>query len=150
MYICQSQLAKSSHSSPSLWLSLYLFSMSVSCLQMTTDQVYPNSGDSSSPVLEARRLRSGCPRAELPAESPGEGPSRLVQLLGAPGVHPWAGGRLRPVPASVSTWLLLCVPVSPLLCLIRTLSVALGPPPVQEEPHLRPSLHHVCRDPLSK
>ena len=51
-------------------------------------------------VLENRHLRSWCP-------------SCLFQLLGAPGVHPWAGGRLPPVSASVSTWLLLCVRVSP-------------------------------------
>ena len=81
------------------------------------------------PVLETRRPRSQCPRAELPAEAPGEGPSCLFQLLGAPGVSPWAGGRLPPVSASVSTWLLLCVRVSRLLCLIRTLSLGLGPPP---------------------
>ena len=43
------------------------------------------------------KRRPGCPRAELPAEAPGEGPPRLFQLLGAPGVHPWAGGRLPPV-----------------------------------------------------
>ena len=83
----------------------------------------------ASPVLEARRLRSGCPRAELPAEVPGEGPSCLFQLMGALGIHPWASGHLPPVSASVSTWLLLCVRVSPLLCLIRTLSLGLGPPP---------------------
>ena len=50
-------------------------------------------------VLENRHLRSWCP-------------SCLFQLLGAPGVHPWAGGRLPPVSASISTWLLRCVPVS--------------------------------------
>ena len=80
-------------------------------------------------ALETRHLRSRCPRAELPAEAPGEGPSRLFQLLGAPGTHPWAGGRLPPISASVSTWLLLCVHVCPLLGLIRTLSLGLGPPP---------------------
>ena len=80
-------------------------------------------------MLDTTRLKSGCPRAELHPEAPGEGPSRLFQLLGAPGVHPWAGGRLPPVSASVSTWLLLCFCVSPLLCLIRTLCLALGPPP---------------------
>ena len=66
-------------------------------------------------VLETRCLRSRGPRAELPAESPGEGPSRLFQLLGAPGIRPWAGGRLPPVSASVSTWFLLCVRV----CVLR-------------------------------
>ena len=60
----------------------------------------------------------------MPPESPGEGPPCLFQLLGAPGIHPWAGGRLPPV--SASTRLLLCVLVSPLLCLIRTLSLGLG------------------------
>ena len=78
-------------------------------------------------VLETRCLRSRGPRAELPSQSPGEGPPGLFQLLGARGVRPWAGGGLPPVSASVSTWLLLCVRVSPLLCLIRTLSLGLGP-----------------------
>ena len=55
-------------------------------------------------------------------------PSHLFQLLGAPGIHPWAGGHLPPVSTSISTWLLLCVHVSLLLCLIRTLSLGLGPP----------------------
>ena len=90
------------------------------------------------PVPGTRRLRSGCPRAELPAEAPGEGPPRFFQLLGAPGVHPWAGGRLPPVSASVSTWLLCCVRVSSVLCLIRTLSLGFRATPIQEEPHLRP------------
>ena len=81
------------------------------------------------PALETRRLRSRGPRAELRPESPGEGPSCLSRLLGAPGVCPWAGGRLPPVSASVSTWLLCCARVSPLVCLIRTLSLGLGPPP---------------------
>ena len=79
------------------------------------------------PALETRRPRSRCPRTELPAESPGEGPSRLFQLLGAPGVHPWADGHLPPVSASM--WLLLCVRVSAFLSLTRTLSLGLGPPP---------------------
>ena len=57
------------------------------------------------------------------------GSSRLFQLPGSPGVRPWAGGRLPPVSASVSTWLRSCVRVSPLPCLIRTLSLGLGPPP---------------------
>ena len=51
---------------------------------------------------------------------------------------PASGGSRRPslgwwlppsLSASVFTWLLLCVPVSPLLCLLRTLSLGLGPPP---------------------
>ena len=81
------------------------------------------------PALETRCLRSRGPRAEVHPEAPGEGPSRLFRLLGAPGIHPWAGGRLPPVSASVSTWLLLRVHVSPLVCLIRTLTLGLGPPP---------------------
>ena len=88
-------------------------------------------------ALETRRLRSGCPRAELPAEVPGEGPSCLFQLMGALGIHPWASGHLPPVSASVSTWLLLCVRIS-------TFHVLEGPvmgfraTPIQEEAHLRP------------
>ena len=80
-------------------------------------------------VLETRCPRSRGPRAGLHPESPEEGPSRPFQLLGAPGIRPWAGVRLPPVSASASTWLLRCVCVSPLLCLIRTLSLGLGPPP---------------------
>ena len=79
-------------------------------------------------VPGTRHLWSGCPRAGLPAEAPGEGPPHLFQLLGAPGVRPWAGGHLPPVSTSVSMWLLLCVRVSPLLRLIRTLLWGLGPP----------------------
>ena len=80
-------------------------------------------------ALETRHLRSRGPTVELPAEAPGEGPPRLFQLLGAPGVRPWAGGCLTPVSASASTWLLLCIPASPFLSLSRTLSLGLGPPP---------------------
>ena len=98
------------------------------------------------PVLGTTRLRSGGPRAELPAEAPGECSPHLLQLLGAPGVPPWAGGRLTPVSASVSTWLLLCVPVSPLLCFIRTLSLGLGPPPSRRNLISDPSLHHICKE----
>ena len=90
------------------------------------------------PALETRRPKSRGPSAELPAEAPGEGPRRLFQLPGAPGGHPWAGGRLPPVSASVSTWLLCCVRVSSVLCLIRTLSLGFRATPIQEEPHLRP------------
>lgn len=74
------------------------------------------------PVLGPRCLGSRGPRAQLSAEAPGECPSRLFQLLGAPGIHSWAGGRLPPVSACISTRLLLCVRVSPPLCLIKTLS----------------------------
>ena len=42
--------------------------------------------------------------------------------------HPWACDRLSPVSARVFTGLLLCVCVSPLLCLIGTLSLDVGPP----------------------
>ena len=60
------------------------------------------------------------PGAGLPAEAPGEGPSRLFQFPWAPGVRPWAGGRLPPVSAADSTWLFLCVLVSPLLSCLST------------------------------
>ena len=96
----------------------------------------PGHPSSPSPGDQTSEVR--CPRAELPAEAPGEGPSCLFQLLGAPGVHPWAGGRLPPVSASASTWLLLCVHVSPLPCLIRTVSLGFRATPIQEDPHLRP------------
>ena len=84
-------------------------------------------------VLRTRRLKSGCPRAGLPAEAPGECPPRLFRLLGAAGVRPWAGGCLPPVSASVSTWLLRCVRVSPLPCLIRTLSWGFRVTLIQED-----------------
>ena len=87
----------------------------------------PGHPSSPSPGDQTSEVR--CPRAELPAEAPGEGPSCLFQLLGAPGIHSWAGGHLPPTSASVSTWLLLCVRISPLLCFIRTLSWGSGPPP---------------------
>ena len=97
------------------------------------------------PALETRRLKSRGPRAELRPESPGEGPSCLSRLLGAPGVCPWAGGRLPPVSASVSTWLLCCARVSPLVCLIRTLSLGLGPPPSRRTSSQTPSpLQRLC------
>ena len=81
------------------------------------------------PALEMVLKLSWCPKAKLCPESPGKGPPCLFQLPGAPGVRPWAGGRLPPVSTSVSMWLLLCIRVSPLPCLIRTLSRGLGPPP---------------------
>lgn len=72
-------------------------------------------------------LRSSCPRVD-PPEPPGQGPSHLFQLLGAPGIHPWAGDRLPPVSPSISTCLLLHVHISLPFCLVRTLSLGLGPP----------------------
>ena len=49
----------------------------------------------------------------------------------------------------VSTWLLLCVPVSPLLRLIRTLPWGLGPPPARRNLISDPSLHHLCKEKTS-
>ena len=98
------------------------------------------------PDLETRCVRSRGPRAELPAESPGEGPSCLFQLLGAPGVRPWAGGRLPPVSASVSVWLLCCVRVSSVSYKDQSWFRATL---VQEDLLSDPSLHHLCRDPVS-
>ena len=89
------------------------------------------------PALGTTHLRSGCPRAGLPAEAPGEGPPRLVQLLGAPGVRPWASGRLPPVSASVSTWLLLCPFLSSSVSYKEPV-LGFRATPIQEEPHLRP------------
>ena len=60
-----------------------------------------------------------------PPEAPGEGPSCLSWILGAPGILGlWL---LCLVPASVLTWLHL-FSVCSLLSLIRTLSQDLGPP----------------------
>ena len=97
------------------------------------------------PVLEAGRLRSRGPREELWPESPGEGPAHLFQLLGAPGVPPWAGGRLPPVSASVSTWLLLCVRASSVH--YEDPDPGLRATPVQEALISDPSLHRLCRHP---
>ena len=67
--------------------------------------------------------------------SQGQAPSRSSRggsflPLPAPGGsrRPWACGRLPPVSASVFPGLLLCVWVSPLLSLRRTLSLDVGPP----------------------
>ena len=111
---------------------------------MTTHCGIKTTGIRPPLALETRCLRSGCPRAERCPEAPsqplpasgGSGHPSLgwwlwasIPGLGAPGVHPWAGGHLPPVSTSVSTWLLLCVRVSPLLSLTKTLSLGLGPPP---------------------
>ena len=112
------------------------------------DQVTPSTGGASdhhtppTPALGTRRLRSRGPRAELPAEDPGDGPPRVFQLLGAPGIRPWASGCLPPVSASVSPWL-LCVHVSPVPCLIRSLSLGFRATPIQEGVMSDPSLYHI-------
>ena len=97
------------------------------------------------PFLETRRLRSRCPRAALPPEAPGEGPSRLFQLLGAPGVPGLVAASLPSLP--LFTWLLLCVWVSPLLSLRRTLSLDVGPPSSRRTTSRN---LHGCKDPISK
>ena len=67
------------------------------------------------PVLGTRRLRSRCSRAALPPEAPGEGPSCLFQLLGAPGVPGLVAASLPSLPlssrgfSSVSVSLLFCL-----------------------------------------
>ena len=114
------------------------------CGGLATTHIHP------APALGTRCLRSRGPRAELPAEAAGEGPPHLFQLLQAPGVRPWAGGRFPPVSASVSMWLFLCIRVSPLVCLIRILSLGFRATPIQEDLISDPSVHHVCRDPVSK
>ena len=67
--------------------------------------------------------------------SQGCGPSRVSRggsFLPLPASggsrRPWACGRVSPVSASVFSGLLLCVCVSPLLSLRRTLSLDVGPP----------------------
>ena len=114
-------------SSPSLLVSLRLFSLFHASKWPQTKWIQTMEMHRR-PAPETRCLRSRGPRAERRPEAPGEGPSRLFRLLGAPGIHPWAGGRLPAVSASVSMWL-LCVHVSPLVCLIRTLTLGSGPPP---------------------
>ena len=104
--------------------------MTTECGIKTTDICAP-------PVLGTRCVSSRGPRAELHPEAPGKSPSCLVQLLGAPGVHPWAGGRL---PSS----LCLRLPVASPLCPCLSSSVSYKDPvlgfratPIQEGPHLR-------------
>ena len=106
-----------------------MFFLSVSFLQMTADQLDPNYGNSSSPSPEDQMSEFRVSQGWAPCRGSRGGSSRLFQLPGSPGVRPWAGGRLPPVSASVSTWLRRCVRVSPLPCLTRTLSLGLGPPP---------------------
>ena len=132
---------RSSHSEPSSGVACCCFNLSPSgvvclCGPWDCQHTSPQNGWLKTANIHPCSLRlgdrmSGVKGSQglVPAEAPGEGPSRLFQLPGAPGVHPWAASCLRPIPASVSTGLLLCVPVSPLLCLIRTLSLGLGPPP---------------------
>lgn len=67
-------------------------------------------------------------RAALPPRAPGEGPSRLVQLLvaaGNPG-RSWASGRVTPTSASVATWPPPCVYVR-VPSSVRTLVPGLRP-----------------------
>ena len=67
-------------------------------------------------ILETKRLRSRCLRAGLPPEAPGEDPSRLFQLLEAPGVPGLVATSVQsPSPSSRG---LSCV--CPLLSLLRT------------------------------
>ena len=68
----------------------------------------------------------------LTSEAPGEGPSCLLRLLRAPGVCPWAGGRLPPV--------CLCLHVASPLCPCLPSSVSYKDPvpgfratPIQED-----------------
>ena len=85
-------------------------------------------------VLRTRHLRSGGPRAGLPAEAPEECPSPLFQLLGAPGVRPGLVAAslpsLAPSPHGFSTVSLFCVLQGPVVGFRATLN--------QEEPRLRP------------
>ena len=86
-------------------------------------------------------------RAELPPEAPGEGPSHLLQLLGAPGV---------PGLVAASSRLCLCLPGASPLCLGLSSSVSYKDPVtgcratlLQEDVISDPSLHHTCKDPVS-
>ena len=68
-------------------------------------------------VSQGRAPSRGCRGGSFPP-LPASGGSR----------RPWACGRVPPVSASVFPGLLLCVCVSPLLCLVRTLPLDVGPP----------------------
>ena len=92
-------------------------------------------------LLPGYSLEYECPGAAV-ASDPTLTPSRgsrggsLLPLPPSGGSRcPWACGRLPPVSAPVFPGLLLCVCVSPLLCLRRTLSLDVGPPH-PGEPHL--------------
>ena len=96
--------------------------------------------------LGTRRLKARCPRAGLPAEAPGEGPSRLSQLLGG-SRHPSLGWY--PPPSRLCPSLHLAAPLRPRL----PSSVSYKDPvpgfratPIQEDLISDPSLHHSCRD----
>ena len=81
--------------------------------------ILPHPGDRTSDVKVSHSCApSGGSRGGSFLPLPASGGSR----------RPWAWGRLPPVSASVFPGLLLCVCVSPLLCLIRTLSLDVGPP----------------------
>lgn len=55
---------------------------------MTTNWAASNNRNLFSHVLEPGGRKSRCRRAELPPEAPGEAPSCLLRLLGAPDA-PW-------------------------------------------------------------
>ena len=100
----------------------------------------PHPGDQTSEVKGSRG----------PAPSRGSRGGSFLPLP-APGGsrQPWASGRLPPISAFIFPWLLLCVWVSS-LSLRGTLSLEGGPPLIQEDPLSDPSLHHICKDLLSK
>ena len=81
--------------------------------------ILPHPGDQTSEVKvsQGHAPSRGSRGGSLPP-LPASGGSR----------RPWACGRVPPVSASVFTGLLLCVWVSRLLCLRRTLSLDVGPP----------------------
>ena len=95
---------------------------------MTTDWGMKATGLYCLSVLETRCLSSRCHQGWFYPEAPGEGPSCLFQLLGAPGVPGLVAPSLPSLP-SIFMGLILCVWVSPLLSLRRTLSLDVGPPP---------------------
>ena len=80
----------------------------------------------SSSTLGTRHLRSRAPRAALPPEAPGEGPSCLFQVPGAPGGPGLVAASLLSLPLSSRGC--SSVSVSPLVSLRRTLSLEGGAP----------------------
>ena len=87
------------------------------------------------PALETRRLRSRGPRAALPPEAPGEGPSCLFQRLGVPGGSGLVAAFLPSLPPSSHGF--SSVSVSPPVSTKRTLS--LEGPLIQEDLLSNPS-----------
>ena len=87
---------------PCMYVSMYLLHMyNVKCLKITGFILS---------LLQTRRLKPRCPGELLPPQAPGRGLPASSSSGGSRCSR--AGGRVPPISASVSTWLLLWVCVS--------------------------------------